>query len=61
MEKEIIKEIFMNTVRNCKEQANEKIFKKLEILENNYTEENYDIFYGKLQKIKQKIKIENLK
>jgi hypothetical protein len=64
MEKVIVKDIFMNTVRYFKEQAIEqnldKIFEQLEVLETNYTEENNDIFWGLLQDLMKIIPIKNV-
>jgi hypothetical protein len=64
MEKEIVKDIFMNTVRYFKEQAIEqnldKIFEQLEVLETNYTEENNDVFWGLLQDLMKIIPIKNV-
>lgn len=64
MEREIVKDIFMNTIRYFKEQALEqnldKIFEQLEVLENEYNEKNNDIFWSLLQDLIKNISVKNI-
>jgi hypothetical protein len=64
MEQEIVRDIFMNTIRYFKEQALEqnldKIFEQLEVLENEYNEKNNDVFWSLLQDLIKNISVKNI-